>query len=106
MIKELPSSESIRDLFLHYAARPHLAGSDNDYELAKWTRNQFSHFGLKNATIETYYPYLNYPAARRLAIVTGPRELLYEASLRETDDKDSTPTFHGKISFFLSFKGM
>lgn len=95
MIKELPSSESIRDMFLHYAAHPHIAGSEKDYELAQWTRDQFLRFGIKNTSIETYYPYLNYPLARRLAIISGPEDLLYEASLKETEE-DSTPTFHGK----------
>lgn len=38
---------------------------------------------------------MNYPIERRLAIVTGPQELLYQASLRETNERDNTPTFHG-----------
>lgn len=97
LIKELPSSESIRDLFYHYASNSHLAASPNDHVLAKWTRDKFIEFGLKNASIDTYYPFMNYPIERRLAIVTGPHDLLYQASLRETNERDSSPTFHGKL---------
>jgi hypothetical protein len=93
MIKDLPSSQSIRDMFLHYASQAHLAGTHTDYELAQWTHSQFHQFGLKNASIEAYYPFMNYPAARQLAIVQGPEELLFVADLEE--DKESTPTFHG-----------
>ncbi|KAI8646444.1 hypothetical protein BD408DRAFT_336816 [Parasitella parasitica] len=76
----------------HYASQGHLAGSHNDHELAKWTRDQFTKFGLKNATIETYYPFMNYPTERKLGIVTGTPDLLFLADLQES--KDSTPTFH------------
>ncbi|KAI8973339.1 hypothetical protein BDF20DRAFT_914797 [Mycotypha africana] len=93
LMKDLPSSQSIRDIFLHYASHSHLAGSRKDHDLAKWTRDQFEKFGLSNATIETYYPYLNYPIHRELAIVSGPTELLYTAKLRETED-DAVPPFH------------
>ncbi|GAA5805488.1 hypothetical protein HPULCUR_011004 [Helicostylum pulchrum] len=94
LMKEVPSSESIRKMFYHYASNSHLAGTPNDHSLAKWTRDKFTEFGLKNASIETYLPYINYPLERRLAIVTGPPELLFEASLRETNERDSSPTFH------------
>ncbi|KAG2196347.1 hypothetical protein INT47_010782 [Mucor saturninus] len=94
LLKELPSSESIRELFYHYASNSHLAASPNDHDLAKWTRNKFTEFGLKNASIDTYYPFINYPIERKLAIVSGPQDLLYKASLRETNERDSSPTFH------------
>lgn len=97
LMKEVPSSESIREMFYHYASNSHLAGTPNDQSLAKWTRDKFIEFGLKNASIETYLPYINYPIERKLAIVTGPPELLFEASLRETNERDSSPTFHGNI---------
>ncbi|KAL7312865.1 Vacuolar protein sorting-associated protein 70 [Mucor circinelloides] len=92
LIKDIPSSQSIRDMLHHYASQAHLAGTHNDHELAKWTRDQFTKFGLKNATIETYYPFMNYPTERKLGIVTGNSDLLFLADLEES--KDSTPTFH------------
>lgn len=95
LIKEIASSDSIRELFLHSASRSHLASSSRDEELAEWTRKKFTQFGLKNASIETYYPYLNYPIQRKLAIVSGPEQLLFQASLKETNDPNETPTFHG-----------
>lgn len=90
LIKDLPSSQSIHEFFEHYASYSQLAGN---LKLAKWTRDQFQEFGLQNATIETYYPYLNYPVRRELAIISGPQELLYQADLSEP--QDSTPAFHG-----------
>ncbi|KAI9483549.1 MAG: hypothetical protein EXX96DRAFT_536870 [Benjaminiella poitrasii] len=92
LVKDIPSSDSIRNIFIHYASHAHLAGSHQDYDLALWTLNQFKHFGLENASIETYYPHLNYPVERKLSIISGPEELLYVAKLDET--KDSTPAFH------------
>ena len=95
LIKDIPSSQSIRDMLHHYASQAHLAGSHQDHQLAKWTCDQFTKFGLKNATIETYYPFMNYPTERKLGIVTGNPDLLFLADLQES--KDSTPTFHGKL---------
>lgn len=95
MMKDLPSSQSIRDMFLHYTSNAHLAGTRADYELAKWTRDQFQQFGLKNASIETYYPYMNYPVTRQLSITSGPEDLQFVADLKEPEE--STPTFHGTL---------
>ncbi|KAI9493675.1 hypothetical protein BDB00DRAFT_787780 [Zychaea mexicana] len=103
IIKTVPSSESIREFFHYYAAEPHLAGSHADKRQAEWTRDKFEEFGIPNATIETYYPWLNVPKTRRLAIVSGPEEFLYEATLQEepiardpsSSHPDAIPTFHG-----------
>lgn len=88
LIKDLPSSHSIHSFFEHYASYASLAGTTEDRNLATWTRDQFLDFGLTNATIEPYYPFLNYPVHRELAIVSGPQELLYQAHL--------DTAFHGK----------
>ena len=37
-------------------------------------------FGVADASIKTYWPLLNYPDKTRLAIVTGPQDLLYESN--------------------------
>ncbi|KAI7851318.1 hypothetical protein BDC45DRAFT_516272, partial [Circinella umbellata] len=102
-IKRIPSSDSIREFFHYYASEPHLAGSHADKRQADWTRDKFEEFGISNATIETYYPWLNVPKTRRLAIVSGPEEFLYEAKLEEdpvpndpsTSHPNAIPTFHG-----------
>ncbi|KAI9251904.1 hypothetical protein BDA99DRAFT_444249 [Phascolomyces articulosus] len=100
LLKGLPSSEYIREYFHHYASVTHLAGSPNDKAQAEWTRDKFIEFGIEDAQIETYYPLLNYPVKRRMAIVEGPQDLLFEAKLQETsviDDasQERVPTFHG-----------
>jgi N-acetylated-alpha-linked acidic dipeptidase len=78
---------------MKYASNPSVAGGLASQELAKWTRDKFLEFGLKNASLETYYPYLNYPKKRALTIVNG-EEIIYEASLLESDG--TIPTYHGK----------
>lgn len=75
---------------MEYASSVHPAGSEQDYKLATWTRDQWIQFGVTDTRIETYYPLLNHPKTRRLAIVQGKPELLFEASLEE---KNQT-TFH------------
>ncbi|RCI05118.1 hypothetical protein CU098_010920 [Rhizopus stolonifer] len=99
---ELPSNDSIREYLKIYTSEAHLAGTENDKKQAEWTRDQFMGFGL-DAKIETYYPLLNYPISHRLALVSGPKHLRFEAKLTEDPvDEDETsrdpnviPTFHG-----------
>ncbi|KAI8647129.1 hypothetical protein BD408DRAFT_439616 [Parasitella parasitica] len=99
---ELPSNQSVRDYLKTYTSEAHLAGTPNDKKQAEWTRDQFESFGLK-AKIDTYWPLLNYPISHRLALISGPEDLRFEAKLTEDPvDEDETskdpnvvPTFHG-----------
>ncbi|KAI8346163.1 hypothetical protein BD560DRAFT_12566 [Blakeslea trispora] len=93
LVKELPSSQSIRNMFVYYSENSQLAGTGEAFRLAEWTREQLTGFGLSNASIETYHPFLNYPLERRLAVVNGSHDLLYNATLKETEH-DVLPTFH------------
>ncbi|KAF7725324.1 hypothetical protein EC973_009663 [Apophysomyces ossiformis] len=103
LILDLPSTEHLRKNLKKYTSRAHLAGSKGDKYTAEWTKKKLLEYGLANTTIETYWPLLNYPERRRLAIISGPEELRYEATLREAAvDEDPTsknpdvvPTFHG-----------
>lgn len=106
LMKALPSSEYIRGFFHDYASVTHLAGKANDEAQAQWTRDKFIEFGIQDTKIETYYPMLNYPVERRLAIVKGPEHLLYEAKLHEKPTAEDsmagnevTPTFHGNLLY-------
>ncbi|KAL9542508.1 hypothetical protein MBANPS3_008580 [Mucor bainieri] len=102
IILDLPSNKSVRDYLKTYTSEAHLAGTPNDKKQAEWTRDQFESFGL-DAKIDTYWPLLNYPVSHRLAIVSGPKHLRFEAKLTEDPvDEDKTskdpnvvPTFHG-----------
>ncbi|KAI8642880.1 hypothetical protein BD408DRAFT_415780 [Parasitella parasitica] len=93
LMKSIPSSDHIKHHFTTYASRVHIAGSEQDETLAEWTRQQWINYGLYDTYIETYYPLLNYPRQRRVAIVEGPQELLFEASLQESNET-SQPSFH------------
>ncbi|KAI8970931.1 hypothetical protein BDB01DRAFT_855053 [Pilobolus umbonatus] len=93
LVKSIPSTEYIKKNFHYYTSQDHLAGSQSDYEQAEWTKKKFMEYGLHNTTIDTYYPYLNFPIHREVSIITGAPELLFKASLQESDD--SLPSFHG-----------
>src|SRR5262245_45462075 len=58
---DLPSPERIRDAHLYLAARPHVAGSARDRELAEWTRDRFREFGLDDVQITTHEVMLPLP---------------------------------------------
>ncbi|CAM0140747.1 unnamed protein product [Umbelopsis sp. WA50703] len=98
-----PSNDSLREYLDHYTSEAHLAGTESDRAQAEWTRDKFEEFGIPDVKIETYWPLLNYPKNHRVAIVSGPKNLHYEAKLREDvakEDKtskgqDDVPTFHG-----------
>lgn len=100
----LPKNDSIRDYLKTYTSEAHLAGSESDKRQAEWTRDKLIEFGIADTTIEEYWPLLNYPVQRRLALVSGPKEFRYEATLREdvvdedetSKNPDAVPTFHGK----------
>ncbi|KAG0780290.1 hypothetical protein G6F22_010166 [Rhizopus arrhizus] len=103
MMLDLPSSKRLKSYLKNYTSEPHVAGTLSDKRQAEWTRQKFNEFGIPGAKIETYYPLLNYPVSRRLAIVSGPEELRYEAKLKEdridedptTENPDIVPLFHG-----------
>ncbi|RCI03858.1 hypothetical protein CU098_001313, partial [Rhizopus stolonifer] len=69
---DLPSTQTVRDYLQNYTSQAHLAGTQNDKDQAEWTRDQFTRFGL-NATIDTYWPLLNYPISHRFALISGPK---------------------------------
>ncbi|KAI8343706.1 hypothetical protein BC941DRAFT_509113 [Chlamydoabsidia padenii] len=94
-IKGLPSSDSIKGFFHSYASESHLAGSEKDRRLAEWTRDLFVQFGVTNTSIETYWPLLNYPKTRYLSLMDEQNLTMFEASLKEDNDENATPTFHG-----------
>ncbi|KAI7906583.1 uncharacterized protein BX663DRAFT_534722 [Cokeromyces recurvatus] len=101
-ILEFPSNTSIRNYLKTYTSEAHLAGTTNDKRQAEWTHAQFQSFGLQSEIV-TYWPLLNYPIERRLALISGPPEFRFEAKLREdvieedetSQDPNVIPTFHG-----------
>ncbi|KAG2222611.1 hypothetical protein INT45_008730 [Circinella minor] len=103
VIIQVPSADLLREYLQTYTSESHLAGSDGDKRQAEWTRDKFIEFGIENTMIETYYPLLNTPIDRQLAIVSGPEEFQYKASLTEdvveedetSYDPNTVPTFHG-----------
>jgi N-acetylated-alpha-linked acidic dipeptidase len=77
---DLPSPDRIRDAHLHLAAKPHVAGSARDKELAEWTRDRFQEYGLDDVQITTHEVMLPLPEEMSVEMVR-PRS--WRASMRE-----------------------
>ncbi|KAG2527965.1 hypothetical protein JM16_002433 [Phytophthora kernoviae] len=71
----------IREYLHKYSSKPHIAGSQADYETALYTVDQFESFGIKTE-IKEYYTLLSTPVRRRLAILE-PAEAAQELNLTE-----------------------
>jgi N-acetylated-alpha-linked acidic dipeptidase len=76
----LPSPDRIRDAHLHLAAKPHVAGSARDRELAEWTRDRFREYGLDDVQITTHEVMLPLPEETSVEMLQ-PRT--WRASMRE-----------------------
>ncbi|KAI9299105.1 Zn-dependent exopeptidase, partial [Neoconidiobolus thromboides FSU 785] len=95
----IPNSDSLRSHLKYITQSVHIAGKGKS--LAEWYAKKLQSYGLKTEIVK-YYPYLNYPSKRRLAIVSPPA-LKYEAKLVEdvidedptSLDPNAVPTFHG-----------
>ena len=103
LAQSIPSEESLEEWLEYYTSMPHMAGTERDLEQVRWTSHQWMEFGLSEVVIDTYYPLLNYPLDRRVAIVE-PAEKRFACKLREDpvdgDDtsrsyRDAVPSFHG-----------
>ncbi|RLN51058.1 hypothetical protein BBJ28_00024180, partial [Nothophytophthora sp. Chile5] len=91
--------EKLREFLHAYASVPHTCGTEQDYQTAVYTAQQFAAFGLQ-AEIKEYYTLLSYPVHRRLAIV-APQQNALELNLTEasvpgdacTTDPNALPPF-------------
>jgi N-acetylated-alpha-linked acidic dipeptidase len=70
----------IRDAHRHLAAKPHVAGTPRDRELAEWTRDQFTSYGLERVEITTHEVLLPY-AVDVSVEMAAPK--YWRASMRE-----------------------
>ncbi len=76
----LPSSDRIRDAHAFLAAKPHIAGSPRDKELADWTAARFAEAGLDDVHLSTHDVLLPWPLEVSVEM-TAPRS--WRASMRE-----------------------
>jgi len=74
------SAERMRTDHKHLASTPHMAGTPRDRELAEWTRDQFSAYGLEQVAITTHEVLLPYPVEVSVEM-TAPAQ--WRASMRE-----------------------
>ena len=77
---ELPSPDRIRDAHLHLSAKPHVAGSERDRELAEWTRDRFREYGLDDVQITTHEVMLPLPEETSVEML---QPQAWRASMRE-----------------------
>ncbi|CAI5723709.1 unnamed protein product [Hyaloperonospora brassicae] len=94
-------TKQIRTYHRAYASVPHPAGSEQDYQTALFTAEQFASFGIKSEVV-TYYPLLSLPLRRHVSIVspvTAARTLnLTEAAVPGdscTSDAGALPPYLG-----------
>ncbi len=89
LLKSLPSPSNCRK-YLHYLTEePHMAGTEENYQLAKYVRDKFIEFGLEEVELVEYKVLLSYPKEIEIEMIE-PKS--YKASLREEGffrDKDS-----------------
>ena len=76
----LPSAERIRSAHLYLSDQPHMAGTARDRELAEWTRDQFTKYGLEEVGITTHEVLLPWPEEISVEL-TAPRS--WRAAMRE-----------------------
>ena len=89
----------IRDFLEHLTSFDHMAGTEGNFVLARWTEDLFHAAGLENVGLERFDVYLNYPTqkGRRVGIVEPP-SLAWTAALDENlayPDREQTRVFHG-----------
>jgi N-acetylated-alpha-linked acidic dipeptidase len=75
-----PSATRIRDAHRYLADKPHVAGSERDHELARWTLAEFRSYGLEEAQITTHEVLLPWPEE---VVVEMIAPHAYTASMRE-----------------------
>ncbi len=73
-------ADSIRDFHKEYAAKPHVAGSPRDRELAEWTRDRWREYGLEEVDITEHEVLLPFPD-EVIVEMTAPRP--WRASMKE-----------------------
>ena len=76
----LPTRDRIRDEHRVYAAAPHLAGSDRDRELMRYTRDRFIEVGLERVEVTTHEVLLPWPEE---VVVEMTSPSAWRASMRE-----------------------
>ena len=79
-----PSATRISEAHKYLAARPHLAGSERDRELAEWTRKEFESYGLEEVQITTHEVLLPWPLEVSVEMQQpGAAGQWWRASMRE-----------------------
>jgi N-acetylated-alpha-linked acidic dipeptidase len=73
-------ADRIRDFHREYAAKPHLAGTPRDRELAEWTRDRWREYGLEDVDITEHEVLLPYPEEVTVEM-TAPKA--WRASMKE-----------------------
>jgi N-acetylated-alpha-linked acidic dipeptidase len=73
-------ADRIRDYHKEYAAKPHMAGTPRDRELAEWTRDRWREYGLEDVEITEHEVLLPYPEDVTVEM-TAPKP--WRASMKE-----------------------
>jgi N-acetylated-alpha-linked acidic dipeptidase len=92
-----PSPQRARETLRRLTAKPHLAGTPEDYETAEYVRDEFKKAGLRTEVVD-YKVWLPYPKSRQVELVSPEKFTcsLTEPTLAQDPDSGSAravPTF-------------
>jgi hypothetical protein len=80
--ESIPNQVNAKKWFRTITSVPREAGTSYDYFGALWVKSMFETFGIKNVSIEKYYPLLNYPVEQSVSILFS-EENIFNAQLIE-----------------------
>lgn len=88
-LQAIPKPENCKRYLRYLTEEPHMAGTEENYQLALYVRDKFKEFGLDEAELAEYQVLLSYP---KEIVVEMVEPKVYKAILREEgypQDKDS-----------------
>jgi N-acetylated-alpha-linked acidic dipeptidase len=88
-LKAIPEPEKCKQYLRYLTENPHIAGTEENHQLALYVRDKFREFGLDEAELAEYQVLLSYPKEITIEMIE-PKS--YKATLREEgypEDKDS-----------------
>ena len=87
----IPSNTSARASLKHLTSKPHVAGTQGDYEMALFVRDTLRSSGILNAALDEQRTLLTYPVQRSLDLVDDSGAVVCTAPLAE-DVMPTDPT--------------
>ncbi|XP_046364739.2 N-acetylated-alpha-linked acidic dipeptidase 2-like [Haliotis rufescens] len=96
------SNRNIEEFLKHITSKPHVAGSENSLDLAKWTQAKWKEWGFDDVKLTPYDVLLSFPDANNpnvVRVLDDVGGVVYESPLREAnltgeDDPTALPPYN------------